>query len=47
MQNKSSNRRDFIKKAGLLTATLAVVQLPVWGKSKCVPDYPLHNIPED
>ena len=47
MQNKPSNRRDFIKKAGLLTATLAAVQLPVWGESKFVPDYPLHNIPED
>ena len=23
------------------------MQLPEWGKSKCVPDYPLHNIPEN
>ncbi|MFP5079916.1 GH116 family glycosyl-hydrolase [Pedobacter sp. JCM 36344] len=46
MQNKSSNRRDFIKKAGLLTASLAAVQFPVWGKSIFALDYPLHNIPE-
>lgn len=46
MQNKSSNRRDFIKKAGLLTASLVAVQFPVWGKSIFALDYPLHNIPE-
>ena len=47
MHNKPSNRRDFIKKAGLLTASLAAVQFPVWGKSIFALDYPLHNIPEN
>ena len=46
MHKKPSNRRDFIKKAGLLTASLAAVQFPVWGKSIFALDYPLHNIPE-
>nr|WP_121273202.1 GH116 family glycosyl hydrolase [Pedobacter schmidteae] len=47
MPNNESNRRDFIKKAGLLTASLAVVQFPVWGKSMFALDYPRHNIPEN
>lgn len=46
MPNQPSNRRDFIKKASLLTAGLAAVQFPVWGKSIFALDYPLHNIPE-
>lgn len=47
MHTKSSSRRDFIKKAGLLTAGLAAVQFPVWGKSMFASGYPLHNIPEN
>lgn len=41
----TSNRREFIKNAGLLTASLAAVQFPVWGKSVFALDYPIHNIP--
>lgn len=47
MNIKSSNRRDFIKKAGLLTAGFAAVHFPIWGKSLFALDYPLHNIPEN
>lgn len=47
MPNQPSNRRDFIKKAGLLTVSLAAVQFPVWGKSIFALDYPLHNISEN
>ncbi|MCX2453824.1 GH116 family glycosyl hydrolase [Pedobacter sp. PLR] len=43
----TSNRRDFIKNAGLLTAGLATVQFPVWAKSVFAMDYPVHNIPVD
>lgn len=43
----TSNRRDFIKNAGLLTASLAAIQFPVWGKSIFALDYPVHNIPVD
>ncbi len=43
----TSNRRDFIKNAGLLMGSLAAIQFPVWGKSIFVLDYPLHNIPLD
>lgn len=39
------NRRDFIKNAGLLTASLAAVQFPVWANSVFSNDYPVHNIP--
>jgi non-lysosomal glucosylceramidase len=46
MSKTSSTRRDFIKKAGLLTAGLAAIRFPVWGKSMFALDYPLHNIPE-
>ncbi|WP_316752645.1 GH116 family glycosyl-hydrolase [Pedobacter gandavensis] len=41
----TSNRRDFIKHAGLLTAGLAAIQFPVWAKSVFAMDYPIHNIP--
>jgi non-lysosomal glucosylceramidase len=47
MIDQSSSRRGFIKKAGLLTATLAAMQFPVWSKSVFALDYPLHNIPEN
>lgn len=40
-----SNRRDFIKSAGLLTASLATLQFPVWANSVFSNDYPIHNIP--
>lgn len=40
-----SNRRDFIKNAGLLTASLAALQFPVWANSVFSNDYPIHNIP--
>ncbi|WP_316839872.1 GH116 family glycosyl hydrolase [Pedobacter gandavensis] len=42
-----SNRRDFIKNAGLLTGSLVAIQFPVWGKSVFALDYPAHNIPVD
>lgn len=47
MLNKTIDRRDFLRKAGLLTGSLAALQFPVWGKSIFALDYPLHNIPED
>jgi non-lysosomal glucosylceramidase len=47
MIDQSSSRRGFIKKAGLLTATLAAMQFPVWSKSVFALDYPLHNISEN
>jgi non-lysosomal glucosylceramidase len=47
MNARTSTRRDFIKKVGLLTAGLAAVQFPVWSKSIFAGDYPLHNIPEN
>lgn len=47
MLNKTIDRRDFLRKAGLLTGSFAALQFPVWGKSIFALDYPLHNIPED
>ncbi|WP_285059767.1 twin-arginine translocation signal domain-containing protein [Pedobacter ginsengisoli] len=47
MSKTSSTRRDFIKKASLLTVGIAAIRFPVWGKSMFALDYPLHNIPED
>ncbi|SMD09146.1 GH116 family glycosyl-hydrolase [Pedobacter nyackensis] len=47
MESKSFDRRNFIKKAGLFTVSLAALQFPVWGKSIFAQDYPLHNIPEN
>lgn len=47
MSNPLSNRREFIKKAGLLTAGLAPLQFPVWSKSIFALDYPVHNIAEN
>jgi uncharacterized protein (DUF608 family) len=40
-------RRDFLKKVGILSLGLAAMQFPVWGKSIFSSTYPLHNIPED
>ncbi|TKC03622.1 GH116 family glycosyl hydrolase [Pedobacter frigoris] len=47
MNNKTVDRRDFIKKAGLLTAGFAALQFPVWAQSIFAEGYPLHNIPEN
>lgn len=47
MSKQLSNRRDFIKKAGLFTAGLASIQFPVWSKSIFALDYPVHNIAEN
>lgn len=47
MKTTSTDRRDFIKKAGLLTAGFAFLQFPVWAKSVFAIDYPKHNIPEE
>ncbi|WP_316791973.1 GH116 family glycosyl hydrolase [Pedobacter frigoris] len=47
MNNKTVDRRDFLKKAGLLTAGFAALQFPVWAKSIFAEGYPLHNIPEN
>ncbi|WP_052496090.1 GH116 family glycosyl hydrolase [Pedobacter lusitanus] len=46
MHQYNAKRRDFIKKAGLLTIGLAALQFPVWAKSIFAFDYPVHNIPE-
>src|SRR5215217_4312295 len=47
MNDNTLDRRDFIKKAGLLTAGLAALQFPVWAQSIFARAYPLHNIPEN
>jgi len=47
LNNKSSDRRDFIKKTSLITAGFTAMQFPSWAKSIFALDYPLHNIPEN
>jgi non-lysosomal glucosylceramidase len=47
MKKTSNERRDFIKKIGILGLGLTAIQFPVWSKSIFSTAYPLHNIPED
>ncbi|WP_342331986.1 GH116 family glycosyl hydrolase [Pedobacter sp. FW305-3-2-15-E-R2A2] len=47
IKTTATDRRDFLKKAGLLTAGFALLQFPVWAKSIFALDYPKHNIPEE
>lgn len=47
MNDKTVDRRSFLKKAGLLTAGLATLQFPVWAHSIFAGGYPLHNIAEN
>lgn len=44
--NNNDSRRDFIKNASLLTASLAVIRPLSWDKYLFEQSYPLHNIPE-
>lgn len=47
MDNNSVDRRNFLKKTGLMAAGFVALQFPVWAKSIFSMDYPLHNIPEN
>ncbi|MBB6498765.1 GH116 family glycosyl hydrolase [Pedobacter cryoconitis] len=47
MDKNSIDRRDFIKKTGLLSLGIFALQFPVWAKSIFAHGYPLHNIPEN
>jgi non-lysosomal glucosylceramidase len=46
MYQHNTDRRNFIKKTGLLTMGFAALQFPAWAKSIFAFDYPVHNIPE-
>lgn len=47
MKRKNVDRRDFIKKAGILTLGLTAMDFPVWARSIFSHGYPQHNIPQD
>ncbi|MES2454884.1 MAG: GH116 family glycosyl hydrolase [Bacteroidota bacterium] len=47
MNDQSSDRRDFIQKAGLLAIGVVSLPFPVWAKSIFAAEYPIHNIPEN
>lgn len=47
MEEQSSGRRAFIKKAGILGIGIMAARFPVWGNSIFAAGYPKHNIPEE